>query len=106
MSVPELTAEQLDDWLAQGRLTLVKFWAEWCGPCRTLSPVLDELSQQFAGQVDFAQINTDERPELALRFQVQSVPTILLFDGGIEVARLGAAPKRQLAQAIEEHLAA
>lgn len=72
---------------------LIDFWAEWCGPCRLVSPVLDQLAQENAGRIKLVKVDTDRSPELSARFAVQSIPTLLLMIGGRVVARqTGAAP--------------
>ncbi|MFK8017272.1 MAG: thioredoxin [Gammaproteobacteria bacterium] len=86
---------------------LVDFWAPWCGPCRAVGPVLDELAGQFADRVSIVKVNVDEEPELAARFGVRSIPTLLIFDQG-ELAQtlVGAHPKAPLAAALEKQLGA
>ena len=78
---------------------MVDFWAEWCGPCRQLSPTLDAVAREFAGAVQVLKVNVDQEPELAARFGVQAIPTLLLFDRGQPVDRvvglLAAAPLRE-----------
>jgi thioredoxin 2 len=66
---------------------LVDFWAEWCGPCRMMSPVLDKLAEQRATTLQVGKVNTDEQPEIAARFNIRSIPTLILFRDGKEVAR-------------------
>ena len=84
---------------------LVDFWAEWCGPCKMIAPVLEEISKDQAGRVTIAKINVDENPDLALRFDVMSIPTLLLFkDGEIAHRMVGAKGKNQLLQEIDPHL--
>ncbi len=84
---------------------VVDFWAEWCGPCRVISPIIEELSQEYNGKVQFAKVNVDESPDLAGRFGVQGIPTLIIFKDAKEVGRLvGAAPKSRLAQEIEKIL--
>lgn len=77
---------------------VVDFWAEWCGPCKMIAPALDEISDEMAGKVTIAKLNIDENPDLAAKFGVRSIPTLMIFKGG-EVAdiKVGAAPKTALA---------
>lgn len=73
---------------------LVDMWAPWCGPCRFLSPVIEELASQFAGRIRVAKLNVDENPATSARFNIQSIPALLIFQNGQEVDRLiGAQPK-------------
>lgn len=76
---------------------LVDYWAEWCGPCKMIAPILDEVSKEYAGKLKVAKLNIDENPELAAQFGVRSIPTLAVFKGG-EVAdiKVGAAPKSAL----------
>jgi thioredoxin 1 len=85
---------------------LVDFWAPWCPPCRVLGPVIDDLATTYEGRVTIGKVNVDEHQELAERYGIQSIPTLMLFQDGQCVARqLGAAPKDLLAQALDDHLA-
>ena len=76
---------------------VVDFWAEWCGPCKTIGPSLEEIATELGGKVKIAKLNIDENPELAAQFGVRSIPTLMIFKGG-EVAdmKVGAAPKTAL----------
>jgi thioredoxin 1 len=78
---------------------LVDFWATWCGPCRMVGPVVSEIAEEYEGKVKVGKVNVDEEDELAERFGVQSIPTIILFKNGEEAARnVGFAPKAKLVQ--------
>src|SRR5256885_88359 len=81
---------------------LLDLWAPWCGPCRMLAPVLDELASELAGRVRFAKLNVDENPMTAARFNVRSIPTLLVLEGGREIDRIvGAQPKSEIARRLE-----
>jgi thioredoxin len=85
---------------------LVDAWAPWCGPCRTIAPVVEDLAAEMEGRVRVAKLNVDENPVTASRFQIQSIPCLLLFRGGREVDRLvGVQPKAEIARRLERALA-
>ena len=87
-------------------LVMVDFWAVWCGPCQMVAPIVDELANEYAGKVKVRKLNTDENPEVAGRYQVMSIPTILFFKNGQVVEKLvGARPKRQFKEMIDQLLA-
>jgi thioredoxin 1 len=84
---------------------LVDFWAEWCGPCKAIAPILDEIATESAGKLTIAKLNVDENPDVALRFDVMSIPTLILFkDGQAQKRLVGAKGKRQLLAELEEFL--
>ena len=84
---------------------LVDFWAEWCGPCRLITPILEELATEQAGKLRIAKLNVDDAPETAQRFAVMSIPTLILFkDGEPEKRLIGARGKAQLLQELQESL--
>ena len=86
---------------------VVDFWAPWCGPCKAVSPLLEELSQEMAGQVTFGKVNVDDNPRTASEFGIQGIPTILIFKDGEAVDGLvGAAPKAMIADRIKPHIGA
>ena len=86
-------------------LVMVDFWAVWCGPCQMVAPIVDELANEYAGKVKVRKLNTDENPEVAGRYQVMSIPTILFFKNGQVVEKLvGARPKRQFKEMIDQLL--
>ncbi|MFK7886235.1 MAG: thioredoxin [Gammaproteobacteria bacterium] len=86
---------------------LVDFWAPWCGPCRAVGPVLEELAGDFAGRANIVKINVDEEPELAAQYGVRSIPTLLVIDQGkVKQTLIGAQPKAPLAEALEREIRA
>ncbi|HSM13116.1 MAG TPA: thioredoxin [Thermoanaerobaculia bacterium] len=85
---------------------LIDVWAVWCGPCRVVAPVLEELAEELDGKVKIAKVNVDENQELAMQFRVSSIPTFVLFKGGQAVdATRGAMPKAAFKQFLESHIA-
>jgi thioredoxin 1 len=96
----ELNEANFDSAVSEG-LTLVDFWAPWCGPCRMQGPVLAEVAGELDGQVRVGKVNVDDSPRLAGRFRVQAIPLLVLLDGGREVGRLvGLQSKADLLAAI------
>ena len=84
---------------------LVDFWAPWCGPCRAMSPTVDAVAAEYAGKLKVGKLNTDENIATASRYQIRSIPTVLLFKGGQVVdQRIGAMPKPELVKMIAPHL--
>lgn len=84
---------------------IVDFWAEWCGPCRMVGPAVEQIGKILAGKVKVAKLNVDENQEIAMKYSIQSIPSLLLFKDGKEIARtIGAAPKEAYLKFIESSL--
>ena len=100
MAVEKVSDQSFDaDVLQSSTPVVVDFWAEWCGPCRMVAPVLDELSGELGDKVKIVKLNVDENPVTASKYGIMSIPTLLLFkDGKIASRQVGAAPKAKLVQ--------
>jgi len=84
---------------------VVDFWAPWCGPCRIIAPIIEELAMEMGDKVKFGKLNTDENPNIAMRYGIRAIPTIMLFKNGEVVdTRIGVQPKEALKQMINSHL--
>ena len=105
-SLQELTQSTFDEQVGSSATPiLVDFWAEWCGPCKKIAPVLEEISKEQEGRLTIAKLNIDEHPDVAQRFGVLSIPTLLLFkDGQLATTIVGAKGKYQLLSELEPHL--
>ncbi|MEN9205233.1 MAG: thioredoxin [Thermostichales cyanobacterium SZTDM-1c_bins_54] len=85
---------------------LVDFWAPWCGPCRMVAPVVQEIAEQYEGKVKVVKINTDENPQIASQYGIRSIPTLMVFKDGAKVdSMVGAVPKATIAETLERYLA-
>jgi thioredoxin 1 len=94
-----------DDVLDSELPVLVDFWAPWCGPCRMVAPVVDEIAQQYAGKVKVVKLNTDDNPNTASQYGIRSIPTLMIFKGGQRVDMVvGAVPKTTLASTLEKYI--
>ena len=99
----DFAADVLD--ASQEAPIIVDFWAPWCGPCRMVAPVVDEIAEQYAGQIKVVKLNTDENPNTASQYGIRSIPTLMIFKGGQRVDMVvGAVPKTTLASTLEKYL--
>lgn len=100
-----LTDSNFDSVVAENQIVLVDFWAEWCGPCRMIGPVVEELANEYDGKAVIGKLNVDENPDISMNYGVRSIPTLLVFKGGEVVDRIvGAVPKNMIASKIEAQL--
>jgi len=101
----ELTGANFEATLAEG-VSLVDFWAPWCGPCRMIAPVIEELAEDYDGKANICKVNTDEEQEIAVKFGIRSIPTIMFFKNGELVDQIvGAQSKQALADKLNALLA-
>ena len=106
MSLTHTTDETFDqDVIQSDQPVLLDFWAEWCGPCKMIGPILGELSEEYANKVKIVKLNVDENNNTAIQYAVRSIPTLILFkDGQVQAQHIGAAAKGQLKQFIDSNL--
>ena len=93
------------DVLKSGEPVLVDYWAEWCGPCKMIAPILDEIAEEYAGKVRIAKLNIDENPQTPPKYGIRGIPTLMLFkDGNVEATKVGAVSKSQLTAFLDSNL--
>ena len=101
----EVSDGTFNDFIKKYPLVLVDCWAPWCGPCRAMSPVIDALAKEMEGKVAFGKLNTDMNPKIAMRFQIEAIPTLLVIkDGELAERIVGLKPKEDLARRLRAHL--
>ena len=84
---------------------LVDFWAEWCGPCKMIAPIIDDLAKEYEGKLKIGKVDVDNNQQIAMKYGIRSIPTLLVFDGGKVVEQIvGAAPKKLLVDKLSKHL--
>jgi len=104
-NVIELTEANFKDTVNSGTLVVADFWAPWCGPCRQLTPIIDRLADQFAGQVKIGKLNVDENPKVAVQYDVMTIPRVLFFKGSETPVHqeVGVLPESELVKLINAH---
>lgn len=101
----QFTQDSFEKALNDGSLMMVDFWAEWCGPCRMLGPVVESLAQKYDGKVLVGKVNVDQEQELAIRYGVMSIPTVIFFKNGEEITRkVGVMPDSEFAAVLDANL--
>ncbi|MDR3217057.1 MAG: thioredoxin [Clostridiaceae bacterium] len=101
----EITNENLDAVINGGKAVLIDFWASWCGPCKMLSPVVEELAAEYEGRAVVAKCNVDDCPDIAMNFQISSIPALLFFkDGELKEKAVGFRNKGMLAATLDKYL--
>ena len=104
-NVIELTTDNWAEHVGSGTLVVADFWAPWCGPCRQLSPVIDRLADQFAGKVKVGKLNVDENPQVAVKYDVMTIPRVLFFKGNENPVHqeIGVLPEAELVKLINQY---
>ena len=105
MAVEFTSSNFQNEVLSSDKPVLVDFWAEWCGPCNMIGPVVEEIHNEYLGKAVIGKLNVDENPDISMNYSVRSIPTLLIFKGGEVVDKIvGAVPKSQIIKQLESHL--
>lgn len=105
MSVLQLNSETFDKSVAEDKATLIDFFAEWCGPCKMQTPILHKIADEYSGKMNFGAVNVDEAEDIAAKYEVQSIPTLMVFKSGEVVKRAeGMKNENQLKEWLKEYL--
>jgi len=100
----EITDADFDDSVKKFKTIVIDCWAPWCGPCRMVSPIIDELAKEMQGKIVFGKLNVDENPKVSMKHQIMSIPTLLIFKNGNLIDRMvGAYPKQELKKKLETY---
>ncbi|MCL5434757.1 MAG: thioredoxin [Candidatus Marsarchaeota archaeon] len=106
MAVADVNSKDFEDEVLKSKIpVIVDIWAEWCGPCRMFSPIIDEVSEEYKGKVKFVKLNADENEAIAAKYNIMSIPTALLIEkGDVKAVNVGAIPKESLKKWIDSNL--
>ncbi|MFN4245566.1 MAG: thioredoxin [Brevinematia bacterium] len=101
----DLDIHSFEETVKSSKVCLVDFWADWCVPCKRVAPILEELSKEYEGKVEFFKVNVDENPEIASKYRISSIPTMIIFKNGEPVDKItGALPKQTIKQTLDANL--
>ena len=100
------STQEFDDMIKQNRYVVAEFWAEWCTPCRMVAPVIEKVAEQYSGKINVAKVDIDEQQELAIRYGIQTIPTIIFFkEGKFASKEIGVKPLASFARMIDSNIA-